>query len=56
MLAKSPIYIYNSMKFGPALGDVGEFGLLYFGFCLHESFDFFPIKFHLYFWFTRQIC
>lgn len=25
MLAKSPIYIYNSLKFGPALGDFGKF-------------------------------
>lgn len=25
MLAKSPIYIYNCLKFGPALGDFGKF-------------------------------
>lgn len=25
MLAKTPIYVYNSLKFGPALGDFGKF-------------------------------
>lgn len=29
MLAKTPIYLYNSLKFGPALGDFGKFVSVY---------------------------